>query len=164
MPPARWIISLPILFALCVPAHAQMKAQVGSAQPKLSQSIQSAGPSTVAKADLVKQFQRLNDEYNAIKLKTAKYAPLTSAAPAELKKARAEMSADMLAAESLLKESKNELDSDPASKIPEIDKKLEQLKEMLKKLEETDKKIAALLPGLIEEIGSDRNPPPRRKP
>jgi septal ring factor EnvC (AmiA/AmiB activator) len=164
MPFAKWIISLPIVFALYVPAHAQMKAQVGSPPPKPSQSPKGAGAGTVAKAELIKQHQQLSDEYNAIKLKTAKYAASTAAASAELKKAQAEMSADMLAAESLLKESKNELDSDPASKIPAIQKKLEQLKAMLKELEEIDKKIAALLPGLVEEVGSDPTPPSRRKP
>lgn len=166
MPFAKCIFSLSIAFGPLIPmAHAEMQEQ---APPmKLAQSTKDAAPAAT-KAKVAEQIQQLNNEYNAIKLKTAKYLPLTPSTPPPLKQARAEMSASMATAEGLLNDSKNKLGSDPESKIQEIEKKIGQLEETLTKLVALDKKIADLQVELMRNVGSDHpssSPnPPRRKP
>jgi hypothetical protein len=116
-------------------------------------------------AALVKQLQQLSDEYKAIKLKTAKYAPLSSSAPPELKQARAEMSVNMAAAQGLLKGRTNKPDAALESKIQEMDKAIKRLTDILKKIEGLDKKIADLQAAFMATVNQDPSPStPRRKP
>jgi hypothetical protein len=116
-------------------------------------------------AALVKQLQQLSDEYKAIKLKTAKYPPLKSSAPPELKQARNEMSVNMAAAEGLLKGRTNNPNAALESKIQELEKAIKRLTDIMKKIEELDKKIADLQAVFMETISRDPSAStPRRKP
>jgi chromosome segregation ATPase len=169
MPLATRGFSLLIALGLVASAaHAQTRGQAGSPPIKLAQSMNGAAPPAASKAQFIKQFQQLDDEYSALKLKTAKYRPLQPSASQALRQARSDVSTRMAAAESLLKAGRNKLDSigDQESKIGQIQEAIKQTNEELQKLEALTKKLSDTGQALVALVGSDADSekPPRRKP
>jgi hypothetical protein len=139
--------------------------RIGQAKAEESARSKSDQKGAAPDAALVKQFQQLSDEYKVIKLKTAKYPPLKSSAPPELKQAQAEMSANMAAAEDLLKGRTNGSKAAVESQLQDVEKAVKRLKDILEKIKVLDKKIADLQGKFMGSISADQpTSTPHRKP